>query len=82
MPEARTTLLKLNPQFGENAPFRYSRETFRTAGVDNWAVPPAQNQDLFELLTNVMPSATGVLIRRYGYRTFYPKLDTGSGDSL
>ena len=79
MPDAKITPRDL--QQGEDSIFRYSRETFRMAGVDNWIVPPAQNQDAFELLTNVQPPAAGVLSRRYGYRTFFPKLDTGSGDS-
>lgn len=76
MPEAKITPIDIE----DNAVYRYARETWLLGGVDNYTNPPAQNQDMFIQLTNALPPATGVFLRRYAYRTFFPKLDTGSGD--
>jgi hypothetical protein len=68
-----------------NVLYRYSRNRFIAAGVCNFDLPPAQNQDRFEICLNVMPTITGVFLRRWGYRIFQPKLDSGASptdDSL
>jgi len=57
--------------------YRFARKTWSTAGVDNYTAPPAQNPDLFEALTNVLPPQTGVLRRRWGTQGFAPTLDSG-----
>jgi hypothetical protein len=67
--------LEVHPN--ESALYRYARKNWVTCGVDNYTAPPAQNPDLFELLTNILPPATGVLRRRWGYRAFAPTLDAG-----
>ena len=36
--------------------------------MDNYAQPPAQNPDMFEQLTNIMPVTTGTVQRRWGYQ--------------
>lgn len=66
----------------ESGLFRYARISWQDCGVDNYTAPPAQNPDLFEVLTNILPPITGVLRRRWGTRGFVPTLDTGgiSGD--
>ena len=68
----------------EEGLFRYARRTWVTCGVDNYTAPPAQNPDLFEVLTNVLPPVTGVLRRRWGTRAFAPTLDSGgvTGDGI
>jgi hypothetical protein len=48
------------------------------AGVDDFTVPPAQNPDMFLKLQNILPPASNVLLRRYGYRFFNPALDNGT----
>lgn len=48
--------------------FRYIRTTFGSVGVDNFVQPPAQNPDMFEELTNVMPITDGGLRKRWGYQ--------------
>lgn len=58
--------------------FRHFRPTFYLAGQDSFSDPPAQSPDLFEALTNVMPSVRGALQRRWGYKTFAP-IDFVSG---
>lgn len=64
--------------------FRYARRTWQDCGVDNNTQPPAQNPDLFEVLTNVLPPVAGVLRRRWGYRAFTPLTDHGgvNGDGV
>lgn len=47
--------------------FRYIRNSFWTAGQDSFTLPPAQNEDMLELLLNVQPIMQGTLIRRWGY---------------
>lgn len=46
---------------------RYVRTDFRAAGQNSWQDPPTQNEDEFELLTNVLPAESGNLERRWGY---------------
>jgi hypothetical protein len=76
MPQAR-----LDPQeLQDNQVYRYYRNEWMAAGVDNFTLPPAQNADMFEVLTNVLPPATNVFGRRFAYKLFTPKLDLGSGD--
>lgn len=68
-----------------NVLYRYSRNRFLAAGIHNFDQPPAQDPDRFEILLNVMPTLTGVIQRRWGYRIFQPKLDSGASptdDSL
>jgi len=73
MPEFRTTPQKIE----DNQLYRYYRNQWLLAGTDNFTQPPAQNQDMFEQLLNILPPATNTLKRRYGYRNFFPKLDLG-----
>lgn len=47
--------------------FRLVRNTFAMAGVDSFSDPPAQNPDMFEVLTNVVPPVQGDIDRRWGY---------------
>lgn len=78
MPEAR-----YSPQTIEDfQPYLYIRNQFLIAGTDNFTTPPAQNQDAFEQLFNVLPPMTNSLKRRFGYSVFFPKLDSGNGDHL
>ena len=72
MPESRITPLNL-----EEGLYRWERDTWLQAGTDDFTQPPAQNQDKFEQLLNVLPPAQNVLKRRFGYATFTPQLDTG-----
>jgi hypothetical protein len=69
---------RLIPFDDEIVMFRYVRDSWHVAGVDNFTQPPTQNPDLFEILTNVMPPVTGVFLRRWGYRELGPKLDAGA----
>lgn len=50
--------------------FRYIRNTFIGTGLDNFTPAPAQNPDMFEILTNVMPISSGNLQRRWGYQVW------------
>src|SRR5260370_41447676 len=50
--------------------FHLVRNSFYTAGQDSYTQPPAQNPDMFELLTNVEPVTRGILERRRGYTLF------------
>lgn len=76
MPEARTIPQNLE----DNQLYRYYRDQWLLAGIDNFTQPPTQNQDMCTLLTNVLPPATNTFLRRFGYGPFTPKLDIGSGD--
>jgi len=66
----------------DNQAFRETRSTWVDVGVDNFTKPPAQDPDKFMQFTNILPPATRVLQRRYGYSAFAPKLDSGSGDGV
>jgi hypothetical protein len=57
--------------------WRYIRSTFLLAGQDSFTTPPAQNPDLFELLTNVLPPNQQTLQRRWGY-TFLNTLNVAT----
>jgi hypothetical protein len=60
---------------------RVNRAQWYDLGVDNFTQAPAQNPDMFVQFLNILPPATGVLMRRWGYQSFTPKLDTnGNGD--
>lgn len=50
--------------------YRYIRDNFSGAGVDSYTKPPAQDEDMFEKLTNIQPPLPGVLQRRWGYNKF------------
>lgn len=50
--------------------FKYIRDNFYGAGQDSFTSAFAQNQELFQSLSNVMPIATGTLKRRWGYKLF------------
>ena len=50
--------------------FRYGRISFDQAGQDSDQSPPAQNEEMFELLENVMPPTDGDFQRRWGYELF------------
>jgi len=76
MPETNITAVRVQ----DNELFRNTRISWGMAGVDNFTQPPAQDADAFTVFLNLLPSATGVLLRRYGYRVFLPILDSGSGD--
>lgn len=62
----------------DNQAIRASRSSFRDVGIDNFTQPPAQNPDFFLQLLNIQPPEKGVLQRRWGFRTFDPKVDTGA----
>lgn len=47
--------------------WRYMRPSFMAAGQDSFTLPPGQNPDMFEQLTNVLPPVQGNLQRRWGY---------------
>jgi len=81
MSEARMT--PLDSQDDQN--YRYSRETWLEAGVDNWTLPPSQNADMMLQMLNLLPPIGGSLLRRWGYRLFLPVQDFGAtptSDSL
>jgi len=73
MPEA-----KVIPYEVQGNLYRYDRNSWLQAGIDDFTVAPAQNPDAFLQLTNILPPATGVLLRRFGYRFFNPALDNGA----
>ena len=50
--------------------FLYSRINFDGAGQDSYQTPPAQDEEMFELLENVLPPVRGDFQRRWGYRLF------------
>jgi hypothetical protein len=77
---AEATLTPLN--IDQHMMFKYTRTSFRVAGIDVFTQPPAQNEDTFMQALNILPPMTGVFMRRWAYGTFYPKLDSGSGDSV
>lgn len=54
----------------ENQSIRYYRENFSATGQDSRTDPPAQDQSMWELLTNVMPITRGSLRRRRGALVF------------
>lgn len=62
----------------DNQNVRMSRSSFRDVGIDNFTRPPAQNPDMFMQLLNIQPPEKGVLQRRWGFRVFNPKIDTGA----
>jgi len=69
----------LTPWHLENAAnYRYTRSRWDTAGIESFVQPPAQNADMFNKLTNILPPLNGVLQRRFGYRSFLPKIDAGT----
>src|SRR5882724_503088 len=76
MPEYRTTPQKIE----DNQLYRYYRNQWLLAGTDNFTAPPAQNQDMFEQLINILPPATNTLGRRWGYRNFFHQVDSGGID--
>jgi len=47
--------------------WRYIRGSFAAAGQDSWTQAPAQSEDLFESLLNILPPSQGNLQRRWGY---------------
>src|SRR5690242_6784713 len=67
---------QLYPNYPPRSPFTrkrdsfWVRDTFAGAGQASFFKPPAQDPDLFELLTNVQPIAQGTLQRRWGYQLF------------
>src|SRR6267142_2874937 len=54
----------------DNQSTRYYQDDFSGAGQDSRTDPPAQNQAMWELLTNVSPITRGSLRRRRGYNIF------------
>lgn len=46
---------------------RYFRDNFEGDGQDSNTLPPAQNQQLWQQLTNIQPITQGALSRRWGY---------------
>src|SRR5690348_7784633 len=63
----------------DNEPYRYNRQRWMSAGLDNYTTAPAQNPDMMEIATNVMSPLTNSWKRRYGYSLFVPSLDQGIG---
>jgi hypothetical protein len=61
MPES-----KIVPADTEEKLFVYVRDSFDSAGVDNYNNPPSQHPDMFEVLENVQPITTGNIGRRWG----------------
>ncbi len=59
-----------NRYFPYQGALRVTRKSFWTAGQDSYTLPPAQNPDLFQLMTNVEPVNRGILQRRRGYQLF------------
>src|SRR6266404_3931710 len=54
----------------DNQSTRYYQDDFSGAGQDSRTDPPAQNQAMWEALTNVMPITRGSLRRRRGSLVF------------
>lgn len=50
----------------DNQSIRYYRENFSATGQESHVEPPAQDQSMWELLTNVMPITRGSIRRRRG----------------
>ena len=59
-----------NLNVGKDGRFTYGRIGFDSAGQDSYQSPPAQNEDAFELLENVLPPTDGSFQRRWGYELF------------
>ncbi len=59
-----------NRYFPYQGALRVTRKSFWTAGQDSYTLPPAQNPDLFQLMTNVEPINRGVIQRRRGYQQY------------
>jgi len=78
MPDSAVIPLEVQDRAG----YRVIRQRWYSAGIDNYTNPPVQNEDLMVQLLNVLPPLQGTLNRRWGYTTFSPKLDTGSGDHI
>ena len=51
-------------------PIRYMRDNFAGTGQNSYVLPPAQDQSMWQALTNVMPITQGVLNPRWGYDIF------------
>ncbi len=51
-------------------PIRYMRDNFTATGQNSYVKPPAQDQSMWQALTNVMPITQGILNQRWGYTTF------------
>jgi hypothetical protein len=69
-------------EVADRAGYKVVRKVWVNAGVDVHTNPPTQDEDMMMQMGNVLPPITGTLNRRFGYTTFSPKLDTGSGDHL
>src|SRR5437899_3100089 len=70
--------LEKNKYYTHQDLFYVNRHSFWAAGQDSWTQPPAQEQDMFQALTNVEPVLQGILQRRRGYTLFsgfYPLAD-------
>jgi len=67
-------------EVSEHTLSRYTIANWREAGIDIFTQPPAQSESSLMQIENTLSPLTGVFQRRWGYRTFYPQLDTGSGD--
>jgi hypothetical protein len=51
-------------------PFRYLRDNFMNTGQNSFENPPAQDQQMWQSLENVMPILNGSLEQRWGYDLF------------
>jgi hypothetical protein len=60
--------------------WRYIRPRFGAAGQDSFTDPPAQNEDMFMSMVNVMPPVQGDLDRRWGYQLFNSTLPEGASN--
>ncbi len=59
-----------NTQVNKDGSFIYGRVSFDSASQDSAQSPPAQNEEMFELLENVLPPRNGDFQRRWGYELF------------
>jgi hypothetical protein len=55
-------------------PIRYMRDNFSATGQNSYVKPPAQDQSMWQALTNVMPITQGILNQRWGYGIFIADL--------
>lgn len=62
-------------------PFRYMRDNFTGTGQNSYVQPPAQDQSMWQALTNVQPITQGILNQRWGYNQF-ASLSAGAPNRL
>lgn len=50
--------------------YRYVQDAFQGVGQDSFSSPPAQNEDMYEVCSDVMPPVRGSWFPRWGYTKF------------